>query len=131
MVDCRMRVTAPTARDMVAHGRMAKRLRTALTAMALSACVLSAQVARADETDLPRNPGAALGAAGINIVYTPVRVALSTVWALVSGTTGWLVGGNEAATQDVWELATGPAYVTPNMLAGRERFHFGRWESGH
>jgi hypothetical protein len=110
---------------------MVMRIRNGLMAFALGAMLLSAAVARADESDLPRNPGAAFGAAGINLVYAPLRLALSTVWACVSGTTGWLTGGNETAADDVWSLTQGPGYVTPGMLTRRERFRFGNWETGH
>ncbi len=106
-------------------------MRAGLLALALSAVVLTAAVARAEEADLPRSPGAALGAAAINVVYFPVRFALSTVWACVSGATGWLTGGNQAAFDDVWHVAQGSAYVTPGMLTQHEHFRFGNWESGH
>ncbi|HUI26628.1 MAG TPA: hypothetical protein VL403_11140 [Candidatus Kryptonia bacterium] len=105
--------------------------RIGLTVLVLGALLLVGRAARAEETDLPRNPGAAFGAACINLAYFPVRLALSTAWTEVSGVVGWLTGGNESAAEDVWNLTRGPAYVTPGMLAGRERFRFGNWESGH
>ncbi|HVN84938.1 MAG TPA: hypothetical protein VMW17_08855 [Candidatus Binatia bacterium] len=108
---------------------MRKRIVATATLVGILMCGTAS--VRAEENDLPRNPGAAFAAAGINLVYMPVRLALSTVWAGVSGITGWLTGGNAVAADDVWQLTEGPAYVTPDMLARRERFRFGSWESGH
>ena len=106
-------------------------IRMGLTILMLTTVLLAARVTRADDSDLPRNPGAAFGAAVINVVYFPVRLALSTVWSEVGGAVGWLTGGNQAAAEDVWSVFRGSGYVTPGMLAGRERFRFGSWESGH
>lgn len=108
------------------------RMRSGLVTLLLALSLLSAGSVRADvEGDLPKSPGAALGAAAINVVYIPVRLALSTVWAGVSCITGYLTGGDEYAAEDVWNLTRGPGYITPGMLTGREHFRFGNWESGH
>ena len=77
--------------------------------------------------DRPRDAGAAFGAAAINVVYMPARLAVSALGVAASGIVGFLTAGNSQAADDVWGLVKGPAYITPAMLRGREVFRFGPW----
>ncbi len=83
-------------------------------------------------TDARRNyvPGAwsSLGAAASNIVYFPLRFAITIVVAEAGGLTGWLTGGDEAAARAVWHGADGQAYIRPEVIEGRERLRFGDYE---
>ncbi len=109
---------------------MAKGLR--VMTFLLATALLSATRAHAlpqTEIDLPSAPGAAIGTALLNVVYVPLRFAVTAVGVNASGLTGWLLGGDKDAAEDVWSLVRGPAYLTPAMLQGRESFRFGQWES--
>jgi len=75
-------------------------------------------------------PGAwsSAAAAASNIVYFPLRLAITIVTAEVGGLTGWLTGGDEAAARAVWRGTQGQAYITPEVIEGRERLRFGNYE---
>jgi hypothetical protein len=75
-------------------------------------------------------PGAwsSLAAAASNIVYFPVRLAITLVTAEAGGLTGWLTGGDRAAARAVWHSTDGQAYITPEVIEGRERLRFGDYE---
>jgi hypothetical protein len=69
--------------------------------------------------------GMSLAAAGVNVVYFPLRLGLTIITAGVGGLTGWFTGGNKPAASSVWDLTDGQAFVTPAMLEGQERWRFG------
>ena len=83
-------------------------------------------------TDVRRNyvPGAwsSFAAAASNIVYFPLRLAITIVTAEAGGLTGWLTGGDEAAAKAVWHGTDGQAYIRPGVIEGRERLRFGDYE---
>jgi len=72
-----------------------------------------------------REAGMGVLAAATNVVYFPLRLALTTVTASVGGLVGWLNGGNPQSAQSVWDSTEGPAYVTARMLDGSEPWHLG------
>jgi hypothetical protein len=76
----------------------------------------------------PISPRLALTAALINVVYLPLRVALTGVTAVVGGLTGFMTGGNQEASDAVFGLTNGPQVITPAMLDGRERWHLGEYD---
>ena len=65
-------------------------------------------------------PGAALAAAALNLVFMPMRVALTVVFAELGGLTGFLTGGNRDAASDIWNLVGGGNYITPEFIEGKE-----------
>jgi hypothetical protein len=77
----------------------------------------------------PPQPGhdvsIALAAATFNLIYAPVRLALTTVMAGVGGATGWLNGGDYESASALWDSTDGQAFITPTILEGRERLRFG------
>jgi hypothetical protein len=101
-----------------------KSIALALVASAmLSAGSASAQL----EPVLVRNPdpGTALLAAGLNVIFIPVRVATTAVGAGLGGLTGWLTAGNREAAKSVWYVFDGPQVLQPEMLYGKESVAFG------
>ena len=74
------------------------------------------------------NPGAAAIAAGMNLVYVPVRFAVTVVGAQLGGLTGFLTAGDTDAARDVWGLADGEGFLTSRMVQGEESLHFGQLE---
>jgi hypothetical protein len=68
--------------------------------------------------------GWSLGAAMINVVYVPVRLAVSTVVGVVGGVTGFFLAGDREGAQDVWGLLNGQTIITQDILQGKEEFHF-------
>jgi hypothetical protein len=69
--------------------------------------------------------GISLVAATTNLVYFPVRLALTTATAGLGGLTGWLTGGDMPSAQAVWTATEGQVFITPNILEGRETLRFG------
>lgn len=105
-------------------------MRIRLVALALVAsAMLLASGARAQELDRqemrPRHPGAAAMAAIGNIVYTPVRFALTLLNAGTGGLTGQLTAGDAVAANDVFGLTSGQGYLQPEMFTGRESLAVG------
>src|SRR5262245_36386508 len=47
-------------------------------------------------------PGSAALAAAANVLFVPIRVAVTTVGAGLGGLTGWLTAGNHHAADDIW-----------------------------
>ena len=74
------------------------------------------------------HPGAALGAAALNLVYLPVRIPVTLVGGLLGGLTGFLTGGDRHAAEDVYGLTDGSQMITPKMLEGRERFRVSAYD---
>jgi hypothetical protein len=121
------------------------RMRPLFSLLAIACWLLATPAARAETTygawdvhsepprtdaDRAQTLGVALGAALLNIPYVPVRAAVTAVGLALSASTGWLVGGSNNASEDIWDWFRGSPYITPSMLKGRERFRFGPWESG-
>jgi hypothetical protein len=77
---------------------------------------------------LTPNAGASLAAAVANVVYFPVRFALTVVTAEVGGFVGWMTGGDAGAAHALWQSTEGQAYITPDVIEGRERLRFGPWQ---
>ena len=69
--------------------------------------------------------GISLAAALMNVVYFPVRLAITAVTGEVGGLTGWLTGGDVPAAQSIWSATDGQPYIKPAILEGRERLRFG------
>jgi hypothetical protein len=69
--------------------------------------------------------GIGLGAALVNVVYFPVRLAVTVATAEVGGLTGFFTGGDSASAGSVWSSTNGQAFITPAILEGRERLRFG------
>lgn len=69
--------------------------------------------------------GLGLAAAGLSLVYTPVRMVYGLVGAGLGGLGGWLTGGDMRTGKALWlPTVDGHYYVRPNHLDGRERFRF-------
>jgi hypothetical protein len=83
---------------------------------------------REEVTNRTPIPDWSLGAAVINIVYVPVRVAVTTVVGVVGGATGFLLAGDRDGAQDVWGLLNGQTIITQDILQGREPFEFVAYE---
>ena len=79
-----------------------------------------------------RRSRARLGGAGGggNVVFVPVRVAVTTVGAGLGGLTGRLTAGNEHAADDIWGLPPfdGQTYLQPEMMYGDEPLMIGDLE---
>jgi len=71
------------------------------------------------------DPGTALAAAALNIVFVPVRVGVTAIGAGLGGLTGWLTAGNHEAANSVWYVFDGPQVLQPDMLYGKESVALG------
>lgn len=71
--------------------------------------------------------GISIGAAVTNLVYFPVRLAITAVTAGLGGLTGWLTGGDRSSSEAVWNATEGQAFITADMLEGHEALRFGPW----
>lgn len=104
-------------------------MRALLIALAVAtAAVLAAVPSRAQlEPVLVSNPdpGTALLTAALNVIFVPVRVASTSVGAVLGGATGWLTAGNQQAADSVWYVFDGPQVLQPQMLYGKEAVAFG------
>lgn len=69
-------------------------------------------------------PGAAIGAAFINVLAMPLRMIATTFIAVGGGFTGFMLGGDRQSAWDVWNLGGGDQIVTPEMLQGRQGYRF-------
>jgi hypothetical protein len=74
------------------------------------------------------DPGLAAAVALINVVYIPVRLALTAVGAALGGFTGFITFGDLAAAEAIWALTDGSMVITPEMLNGTERWHFSAYD---
>jgi hypothetical protein len=75
-----------------------------------------------------RAPGAAALAATGNILFMPIRLAITTFGAGVGGLTGWVNGGDAEAAHDVWQLVDGQGFLQPDMISGKEPIQLGDLE---
>lgn len=67
-----------------------------------------------------KDVGYSLGAAAVNVVYFPVRLAVTTLTAAAGGFTGFMIGGDLEAATAIWDSTDGQAYITPEILDGSE-----------
>ena len=72
--------------------------------------------------------GAVLGALAINLVYVPVRFAITVVGALAGGLEGIFSVGDKDAVDKIFGLTDGSQVITPAMLEGREHWSFSRYD---
>ena len=104
------------------------RIRSVALAVAASA-MLFAAAAGAQELERQelreRHPGASLMAAVGNVVFVPVRFALTAFNAGLGGLTGQLTFGEKQAANDVFGLTSGQGYLQPEMLTGQETLSVG------
>jgi hypothetical protein len=106
--------------------------RTAWVLAVLALLLATAPVFAAEQNPVverPRRVGQDVGfsflAAATNIVYFPVRLALTALTAEAGGVSAWLNGGDHLTARAIWDSTDGQAYVTPNILEGSERLRFG------
>jgi hypothetical protein len=71
------------------------------------------------------DPGTALAAAALNVIFIPVRVGVTAVGAGLGGLTGWLTAGNREAARSVWYVFDGPQVLQPDMLYGKQAVALG------
>ena len=69
-------------------------------------------------------PGAAVGAAFLNVVQVPLRLVATTGVGILGGFTGFMLGGDRQSAWDVWNLGGGDQVVTPEMLQRRQGYRF-------
>jgi len=70
--------------------------------------------------------GASLASALCNVVYFPLRFALTVVTAGLGGFTGMMTGGDLRAADAVWDATEGQGFITPAILEDSEPLRFGR-----
>jgi hypothetical protein len=68
--------------------------------------------------------GAMAGAIAINLVYVPVRFAVTVAGAVLGGVEGFISCGDVGAAHEIFGLTDGSQVITPAMLEGRERWTF-------
>jgi hypothetical protein len=68
--------------------------------------------------------GAILGAFALNLVYVPVRFAITVVGAGLGGLEGLMSAGDKEAAAQIWKLTDGSQVITPAMLEGRQPWTF-------
>jgi hypothetical protein len=95
-----------------------------VVAVALSG-LIGANVAAGEEMTEAHEPApaAALGAAALNVLFVPLRLAVTVLFAELGGITGLLTGGDEQAAKDVWGLVGGRNFLTPAFVQGKEPMH--------
>lgn len=106
--------------------RMWSRIVVSALLIALCASGVRAQGATPEEREAA--PGAAVAAAFANIVFMPVRLAITVVGAELGGFTGLMTGGNQQSAEDVWHLFRGDNMLTADMMRGEESLRFGDFE---
>jgi hypothetical protein len=57
------------------------------------------------------------------VVFVPLRLAVTLLFAELGGITGLLNGGDEQAAKDVWGMVGGRNYLTPAFIQGKEPMH--------
>jgi hypothetical protein len=68
-------------------------------------------------------PGAALATAALNVLFVPLRLTVTLLFAELGGITGFLTGGDQQAAKDVWNLVGGRNFLTPAFIQGKEPMH--------
>jgi hypothetical protein len=107
---------------MKTHGRLI------LVLALLLAFATASQAQESTPTEREPAPGAALGAAIVNVAYLPIRLCTTVFGGLLGGFTGLMTAGNLEAAGDVWELFDGQDTITPAMMQGQESLRFGQYE---
>jgi hypothetical protein len=96
-------------------------------------CAMGPAYRTAQGADVGERPepevGMAFLAMATNLVYVPVRLAVTVVTAEVGGILGFVNGGDVQSAHALWNVTDGPGVVRPGMLDGREPFRFGPWVS--
>ena len=69
-------------------------------------------------------PGAAIGAAFLNVIQVPARLVATSFFGVLGGFTGFMLGGDRQSAWDVWNIAGGDQVVTPDMLQRRQAYKF-------
>lgn len=96
-----------------------------LTLVASCLCLLTLRAHADDQLRYHEPaPGAAVGAAFINVIAVPLRLVATTLIAGLGGFTGFMLGGDRQSAWDVWNLGGGDQIVTPEMLQGRQGYRF-------
>ena len=73
----------------------------------------------------PGDAGLALGAAAVNIIYTPVKAIVAAGGLMLGGVVGVLSGGDQRSAYALWVPAAGGSFfVTPKNLDGSEPLEF-------
>jgi hypothetical protein len=97
-----------------------KTLQCLVVAVLLSVLV-GANVSAIEETrERKPAPGAALASAALNVVFVPMRLAVTVLFAGIGGLTGLLNGGDEQAANDIWGMVGGRNFLTPAFIQGEE-----------
>lgn len=101
-------------------------IRTMVAALLLTITLAGSARAVSDElTEKHKvNPGLAVAAAALNIVYLPVRLMFTAAGGFLGGFAGFISLGQHEPADAFWALTDGSQIITPAMLAGYERFHF-------
>lgn len=101
-----------------------KRVATAALSVLLTCSATAWAASQAPVIEAPyvqaKDVGYSLGAAAVNIVYFPVRLAVTTLTAVTGGLTGFMIGGDLEAATAIWDSTDGQAYITPDILDGSE-----------
>lgn len=71
------------------------------------------------------HPGAAAMAAAGNVVFAPVRFAVTLFNAAAGGLTGFFTLDDARAADDVFALTSGQGFLQPEMLTGQESLQVG------
>lgn len=102
-----------------------KRLSCLVTTAVLAALLnTAAQAQEPAAMTRTHDPGLAAAAAAINVVYMPLRLTTTLTCGILGGLAAFLTFGDKSAAEGIWEITNGSQIVTPDMLAGTERF---RW----
>jgi len=101
--------------------RILQRLLVVVAVSALLATNVSATETMAEAHEPA--PAAAIGTALLNVLFVPLRLAVTVVFAELGGVTGLLTGGDEQAAKDVWNLVGGRNFLTPAFVQGKEPLH--------
>ena len=103
---------------------MTMRMRSAMI-LALAAALLAGRPATARAYDAGRDAGLALGAAALDLVYTPCKMVMAISGLVAGGIVGTLTGGDTRAAYALWVPAAGGTYmVTPAILDGSKPLEF-------
>lgn len=101
-----------------------KRVATTVLSALLCGATAAWAAPQAPVIEAPRvqakDVGYSLGAAAVNVVYFPVRLAVTTLTAAAGGFTGFMIGGDLEAATAIWDSTDGQAYITPEILDGSE-----------
>ena len=99
-------------------------------AVAALVAVLAGTAAAQEPAPIVRihDPRLAATAALLNILYVPPRIMLTAVTGFLGAFTGFITFGDLTAAESIWGLTSGPQVITPEMLAGTERWHLGEYD---